>query len=233
MTELWYLYAYQPLFNLLIYLYNNFTDQNLGWAIVQLTLMLRFALLPFTILGEYNRVKNEELAKDVEEISKVYKKDPIQRKHEIRMVMKRRKVKPWSRVFVILVQAVVLLLLYQVFNQGISGERLLQTLYINVDFPGVIVTSFFGFELGVSHNSVWAGMVALWLFLETYLEFRKRGNNLTRADLMYFLLFPTAVFVALWILPMSKSLFVFTSMVFSAIVGMLVRPLFRKKESKS
>lgn len=228
MAELWYTYAYQPLFNLLIYIYNNFTDQNLGWAIVQLTILLRFVLLPFTIIGEYNRVKNEQLAKDIEEVSKIYKKDPIQRKQEIRLIMKQRKVQPWSRVLVIGIQAVVLLLLYQVFKQGISGERMLHTLYTSVDFPGVVNTNFYGFELGKPHDALWSGAVALWLFMETYVEFRKRGNNLTRADLMYFMLFPTAVFIALWVLPMSKSLFVFTSMLFSAIIGMIFRPIFRK-----
>ena len=228
MTEFWYIYAYQPLFNLLIYIYNNFTDQNLGWAIVQLTVLLRFVLLPFTILAEYNRVKNEELAKEIEQISKIYKKDPIQRKQEIRLIMKQRRVQPWSRVFVLAVQAFVMLLLYQVFKQGIAGERMLQTLYQAVDFPGVVNTNFYGFNLGQPHDAIWAGAVALWLFAETYLEFRKRGNNLTRADLTYFMLFPTMVFVLLWALPMSKSLFVFTSLVFSAIIGMIFRPIFRK-----
>ena len=64
-SEIWQLYLYQPLVNLLVYLYNNVAAANLGWAIVALTVCLRIVLLPLSILSERNKFlmdENDEVA---------------------------------------------------------------------------------------------------------------------------------------------------------------------------
>ena len=61
-SQFWNVYLYQPLFNFLIWIYNNWTNMNFGWAVVYLTLILRFVLLPFTLINERNRVRNAEIA---------------------------------------------------------------------------------------------------------------------------------------------------------------------------
>jgi len=230
---MWHTYLYQPLFNFLIYIYNNWSGENLGWAIVYLTVILRVVLLPFTIINERNRVKNRELFEDIRNAEKVYSKDHIERKIQIRKILKRRKVQPWATVVVLGIQGLVLVLLYQVFVGGLAeATQIVKELYPSVDFPGIINSMFYGMDIGVSHNLVWSGAVALFLLVEIYLEYRRRRGLLNRGDLMYFLLFPTAVFIVLYMLPMVKALFVFTSILFSVIVGILVRPLFARKPKK-
>ncbi len=203
---------------------------NLGWAVVYLTIMLRVVLLPFTLITENARVKNEELEEDIARLNKEFASDPILKKQEIRKVLRRRRARPWSKAIVLGIQALMLVLLYQVFLRGITGEKILKILYPSVEFPGVINTNFYGYELGERYGILWPGMVALFLFSEIYFDFRHKKTGLTRADLFYFILFPTFAFFILWMLPMVKSLFVFTSLVFSVVIAMIGRALFHKKK---
>jgi YidC/Oxa1 family membrane protein insertase len=228
MITIWNDFLYQPLFNALIWIYNNWADGNLGWAVVYLTIILRVVLLPFSLVNEYNRIKNEELYREIQELDKVYQNDQVIRKQEIRKVLKKRRVQPWAKVTVLGIQALVLVLLYQVFLRGITGEKILKILYSTVDFPGVINTNFYGFDLGMRHDFIWAGVVALFIFVGIYLKLRRLRGRVQRTDLTYFVLFPLAVFTVLWILPMVKALFILTSLIFSVIVGRIANLFFQE-----
>ncbi len=230
MLIIWNDFLYQPLFNLLVWLYNNWTDANLGWAVVYLTIILRIVLLPFTFITEKNKSKNDDVGAELEKVVKDLADDPILQKQELRKVLKRRKVRPWSKAVVLGVQALVLVLLYQVFLRGITGEKVIKILYPSVDFPGKINTMFYGFELGEIHTIFWPALVALFLLVEIYWQYHKHKFVLTKADLVYFLLFPAFSFLILWILPMVKSLFILTTMTFSVIIAQFSRIIFRPKK---
>jgi len=224
--SIWHDFLYQPLFNFLIWVYNNWTDQNLGWAVVYLTIILRVVLLPFTLITERNSVKNEELGQEVLQAQKAFHNDSVLRKEEIRRIMKTKKVSPWSKVVVLGTQILVLVLLYQVFLRGITGEKVLKILYKWVDFPGKINTDFFGFDLGERHTWVWPALVALFLIVEIYSDYRRKKMIITKNEMWYFLLFPIFSFIALWWLPMVKSLFILTTMTFSVIIHQISKLLF-------
>ncbi len=232
MAAFWNDFLYQPVFNLLIWIYNNFTDQNLGWAVVYLTLLLRLALLPFTLISEKTNSDNAKLEMEVEHIDKEFRQDPVQRKNEIRRLIRKRKFRPWAKVVSIGVQLLVLILLYQVFIRGITGRNLIDYLYPTVDFPGKINTNFYGFELGETHTLFWPFLVAFVLFLEIYLEYRKHKGKFTQGHLAYIVIFPIFSFAALWFLPMVKSLFVLTSVLFSDIIHQFSLILFRPSGGK-
>ncbi len=230
---IWNDILYQPLFNVLIWLYNNVTDHNLGWAVILLTLALRILLLPLSIIAEYNRVKNDELASEIEKMGQDFKFDPILRKEQIRKLIKVRKVHPWAKTLGLALQLLVLVLLYQVFWRGITGEKLIKYLYDWVDFPGTINTVFYGFNLGTTHDIIWSGIVGTLMLVEIYFEVRRSRRAPTKSDLFYFILFPLATFYLLWILPMVKSLFVLTSIVFSAIVNPLLHSAMKPKKTEN
>ena len=232
LLEIWHTYLYQPTFNLLIWIYNNWTDQNLGWAIVYLTCLLRAALLPFTLLNEKANVDNADIGDEILRLEKELANEPELKKEEIRRLLKTKKVHPWSKVMVLGIQALVLVLLYQVFLQGITGEKIMQILYPVVNFPGKMNTIFFGFDLGVSHDIYWSGAVMLILMAEIYSGLKVKNTPLNKADLTYFVLMPVSVFVVLFWLPMVKSLFILTSIVFSFIVHQISKLLFKPKDKK-
>jgi membrane protein insertase Oxa1/YidC/SpoIIIJ len=216
---------YEPLFNLLVWIYNNWTDQSLGWAVVYLTILLRVVLLPFTIISERNKMRNQELEREIVRIDKEFQNDPILKKEEIRRALKHRRVQPWAKSVTLGIQALVFVLLYQVFLRGVTGEKILQILYPWVDFPGTINTMFYGFDLAASYDVLAAGIVGLWLAVDIYFSARRNKTKAIRADLFYFIMFPFAVFLFLYLLPMVKALFILTSIFFSAIVHGFVKIL--------
>lgn len=234
MLELiWNDFLYRPVFNFLIFIYNNWTDQNMGWAIISLTVVLRLGLLPLTILSEMSKSKNEKLEKDLMKLQKEFSYDPVLQKQEVRRALKKRKVKPWAKTVSLGIQALVFVLLYQVFIQGITGDRMAKMLYAAVDFPGNINNMFYGFDLLQIHDLVWSGAVGLFLAAEIYFDFRKHKSVLGRPDMFYFVLFPLSVFIFLWALPLVKSLFVLTSVLFGFIVHRIIHLFVPKPKEKT
>jgi YidC/Oxa1 family membrane protein insertase len=231
--EFWNTFLYQPVFNLLIWIYSNWADGNMGWAIVYLTVLLRAALLPLTIVQFKKSVDHADLGSEVKKLEKEFHNDEVQKNYEIRRLLKKKKVNPWAKFVSLGIQGLVLVLLYQVFVNGITGEKMFKTLYYFVEFPGKINTMFYGFNLGMIHDVWWSGAVAVLLFAENYYDATRTKKKFSKADLSYFILFPLAVFFFLWILPITKSLFVLTSMVFSIIIGWILGVFIRPKKNPS
>ena len=113
-------------------------------------------------------------------------------------------------------QALTLILLYQVFLGGIRGEKFHQ-LYSWVGMPDFVNSVFWGFNLG-EHNLWWAAAVGIYLFVEVTIDQRAKKEYLKNADIVYRFFFPLFCFALLYALPMVKSLFILTSLVFSTIV---------------
>src|SRR5688572_7532859 len=117
----------------LLFLYRTAAFGNLGVAIVELTLLLRLALLPFTIMAERSSARYERLSEEVAAVQAQYKNDEVLANEQVRELLKRRKINPWAKAVVLLVQLAVMVSLYRVFSGGIGGG---------------IDPTFFGFDLG-------------------------------------------------------------------------------------
>lgn len=228
-SYIWFTYLYQPLFNVLIWIYSNWADLNLGWAVIYLTIGLRVLLLPLSILSERNAIRQEKFELEAGEKLRAFKNDPMAQKDEVKRVMKKHHISPWAKVATLLIQALVLILLYQVFMRGITGEKVIKYLYPwFVDFPGKINTIFYGFEIGRVHDALWAGIAALYLFCSIFIENRHR-KKWEKSEVAYLVFFPLFTFTALWLLPMVKSLFILTTMIFSDILTLIRKILFPLK----
>jgi len=228
-SYLWFTILYQPVFNALVWIYANLGEQNLGWSVVWLTVFLRVALLPLTIKSERDASKRQRSEEEAIEKSKAFKGDKVMQNEEIRRIMKKNRVSPWAKVIVLGVQLVMLVLLYQVFIGGIEGRKVISTLYPSIDYPGKLNTDFYGFEIGHRHDYVWAGIVGLYLIL--YILWSNRGKPWDTAKASFLILFPLFTFGALWFLPMVKSIFILTSMIFSDIIGGLMWLVLPKKKT--
>jgi len=216
LSIIWHDFLYTPLLNLLIFLYNTVAFGSLGLAIIYLTILVRIVLLPFTVASERSRIFYERLGEKIKRIERDFKNDPIQKNEIIRQTMKEYRVSPWAKVVVLGVQALILVLLYQVFIGGINGK--LGDLYFWVDHPDFINTKFLGFDLGATRNFFWSGLVGVILFLEIFINYRSKSIGLTRSEVAYMIFFPASCFFALWILPIAKSIFILTSLCFSFLV---------------
>ena len=223
--EFWHDSLYTPLLNFLIFLYAGPAFGNLGVAVIELTVVLRLVLLPFSLLDERNRFRYEKLDRRIDEIERDFKGDHVMRKEKIRELLKTHKVNYWSKVLVLGIQLVVLILLYQVFIGGIRFTSQ-EVLYSWVAAPFVVNTHFIGFDLA-EKSFFWSGIVAALLFMQTYTVQKQREHLVTKSDVMYLFLLPLFTFVILSLLPMVKALFVLTSMVITMVI-FAARKLFFK-----
>ncbi|MFH1789482.1 MAG: YidC/Oxa1 family membrane protein insertase [bacterium] len=230
LSFLWITLLYQPLFNALVWIYVNVAGANLGWAVVWLTIFLRIALMPLTIKSEVDAIKRERAQEESLEATKQFSSDIIIRKEEIRRIMRKNKISPWAKVLSLGIQLLILVLLYQVFIGGIEGRRVIATLYDWVDYPGKLNAVFYGFDIGIRHGYVWSSIAALYLFTSILISERTKKWDMRRASFLF--LFPLATFGVLWFLPMVKSLFILTSMIFSDIISIILKPFINKKTVK-
>ncbi len=230
MAEFWRQVFVYPLLDVLILFYNTIAFQNLGVAVIEMTVLLRLVLLPINVLAEKDTARYERLEQEVAGIQKAFKADEVMANDHIRALLKKRRISPWAKTLILFVQLLVLLVLYQVFLRGINAH-----LDHLADWAGrplmPINTTFFGFELG-RRNILWALAVGFYLFLEILYAQRKVARLLGRQDAVYRYAFPLFSIVVLSLLPMAKSLFVLTSMTFSLAVSSFRRLLWPTASTK-
>ncbi|MCX6782069.1 MAG: YidC/Oxa1 family membrane protein insertase [Candidatus Magasanikbacteria bacterium] len=217
MSDFWFSYLYQPLLNALVWIYNNLANQNMGWAVIILTVFLRAALLPLSIISQRDAMRQRQVELEAKKAVEMFKNDRVAKNEEYRKIMKKNRISPWAKVLVLGIQALVLVLLYQVFISGIFGERLVKVLYDSISFPGAINNDFYGHNIGLKHDVLWGAIVAVYLFVFIIIQ-KIADKSWEKSEAIFLVLFPLFVFVALWILPMAKSLFILTSMIFSDIL---------------
>ena len=225
MGGFWHNYLVVPLLNLLVMLYDTAAFGNLGVAVIEMTILLRIALLPFTLVSEADEIKYEHLEKEVAGILEHFKNDSIQAHEEVRALLKKNRISHWAKSVVLFVQLMTLIILYRVFVSGINAQ--LGGLYAWVPYPNLpINTSFFGFEIG-AHNIWWASAVGVFLYLDIVVEQKRIAHLLGRQDAFFRYAFPVFSIVILSLLPMVKSIFVLTSMLFSTAVTLIRKALWR------
>lgn len=241
-SALWDLYLFQPLVNALVYFYNTSAHQNLGWAVVYLTVALRVVLLPFSILSERNQLRYAEMQEKIDAAERIHRTDPVYLKEYVRDLAKQYKVRPWAKTIVLAFQLLVLVLLYQVFVTGISGAQLARILYAGVEYPGKLNTLFLSVQYGGAQDQLvtfdigersimWAALVAIVLLLDILIGVKRGTRAFEKSDLTFLILFPLASFLLLWWLPMVKALFIFTSLLFGYVLTLLRVMFYRPKKA--
>ncbi len=220
MIDVWRNFLVAPLLDLLIFFYGTIAFGNLGVAVIEMTFLLRLALIPLTVKAERDAARYEHLESQVAEIQERFKNDEVLAGEHIRAFLKSHKVSHWAKASILLVQLVVMIVLYQVFQRGIYGS-----------FAQPINTTFFEFELG-ERTLYWPLAVGALLFAEISWEQRKVAHLLQKKDAVYRYAFPAFTVVVLSVLPMAKSLFVLTSMVFSLTVSNFRRALWPTDSTK-
>lgn len=143
MGELFHLILTKPLLNILIWLYNAIPGQDMGLAIISLTILLRLVLFPSFQKSLRSQKELQQLQPKLEEIKAKYKDDKEAQTKATLELYKQNKVNPFSSCLPLLVQLPILFALYRVFLTGLNGD-VGADLYPFVKSPGEINTLFLG-----------------------------------------------------------------------------------------
>jgi YidC/Oxa1 family membrane protein insertase len=133
---------YQPIFNLLVWIYNLVGD--MGVAIVLLTLVIKLVLYPLSKKSVTSQRALQELQPKVEALKVKFKGEKDKLAKELMQLYQSEKVSPLSSCLPLLVQLPFLIALYQVFNSGLRSPDSLSLLYPFIHNPGTLSHIAFG-----------------------------------------------------------------------------------------
>jgi len=144
MAEIFKVIFYQPLFNLLVYFYNLVPGNDIGVAIIVLTVIIKLILYPLSIKSLKSQKALQDLQPKIEAIKVKYKNQQEKLTTEMMALYKKEKVNPFSSCLPLLIQFPFLIAVYQVFRAGLSNGSFDQ-LYPFITNPGQINPVAFGF----------------------------------------------------------------------------------------
>lgn len=150
---MWHSLFYQPLLNALILFY-QFFGQNLGLAIIGLTVFIRAALTPLTLPSLKSAQKIKLLQPELEKLKQKYAKDRQQLAQAQLKLYQKHGVHPASGCLPQIIQIIILIALFQAFSQVLKANgnivaNLNQLLYPSLQLASdtVINTKFFYLDL--------------------------------------------------------------------------------------
>jgi len=149
---------YQPLFNLLVWLYNTASFGDLGVAIILLTLVIKIILFPLAQKSIHSQRALQKLQPKMEELKVQYKDNREELSKAMMNLYKQEKINPLSSCLPLLIQLPILIAVYQVFIHGLKNGSL-DMLYPFVQNPGQLNVLAFGF-LDLSQKNVILGVLA-------------------------------------------------------------------------
>jgi YidC/Oxa1 family membrane protein insertase len=151
--NIWNLLLYQPLVNILILFY-KILGQNLGLAIIVLTVAIRAVLIPLTTPSLEAAQKMKKLSPELAKLKKKYKKDRQGLAQAQLELYKKHGVNPGAGCLPQIIQIIILIALFQAFQQVLAGngeviDKLNQVLYspLKLSSDHVIKTKFLYLDL--------------------------------------------------------------------------------------
>ncbi|HAO81111.1 MAG TPA: hypothetical protein DEA87_01405 [Candidatus Veblenbacteria bacterium] len=143
MVWLWQTIFYQPLLNLLVFIY-NLVGGDMGIAIIVLTVLIKLILWPLSQQTLKSQKAMQRLQPQVAEIKAKYKDQKDKLAQELMQLYQRERVSPLSSCLPLIIQLPFLIALFQVFRSGLNSGSL-EWLYPFITNPGHLNDTLFGF----------------------------------------------------------------------------------------
>lgn len=138
--------VYQPIYNVLIFVYDFFPGGDFGVAIIIVTVLLKSLLIPLSKKQIQSQKKIQDIQPELKKIQEKYKDDKEKQTKEIMNFYKNNKVNPFSGCLPIIIQIIFLIAIYRVII-NISAAGLVvnnSDLYSFIKNPGEINKTFLG-----------------------------------------------------------------------------------------
>lgn len=163
MYKLFEVVFYQPILNLVIFLYNNVAFQDLGLAIIIMTLVIKLILWPLSKKSIKSQSSLQAIQPKIDELKNKNKDNKEAMGKELMSLYKENKVNPFSSCLPLLIQLPFFIAVFQVFRDGVDSH--LELLYPFVSRPDTINSMFLGLmdlSKPVIYLAVLAGVAQFW-----------------------------------------------------------------------
>jgi len=228
---------YRPLFNALVGIYQALPVQDLGLAIIILTVAIRLVLTPILWKGQKAQKTMALLQPEIKRIQEKFKSDREAQGKALMELYATNKINPLSGCLLALVQLPILIALFHVFQRGLDPAQL-QFLYSFIPGPGVINPVSLGI-LDLSKGNIYLGVIAaVSQFLQMKLSLPsgvpKQGGkdfaSIMQKQSLY--IFPVVILVWSYTLPSALTLY-WTAINLFGIVQEIIVKKFAKTAEKN
>lgn len=151
---------YQPIYNLLIFLYSVLWN-DLGLAIIALTIIIKFLLIPLSKKQIESQKELQKVQPKIKEIQKKYKDDREKQSKEMLNLYKEHKINPASGCLPLIVQMVIFMTMYKIISNLTQGDNFqvhLESLYSFVSYFENLEIMFLNF-LNLKNPSIYLAVI--------------------------------------------------------------------------
>lgn len=176
--------VYQPLYNILIFLYNVVPGKDFGVSIILITVLLRTILIPLYKKQIESQKKLQELQPKIKALQEKTKNDKEQQTKQLMELYKENKTNPFSGCLPLIVQLVFLIAIYRVLitisSNGLTVDA--SQLYSFVANPDKINQLFLSFIDLTKPNYIIAALAALAQYFQTKMLMSQQPTPATSTD---------------------------------------------------
>lgn len=154
---------YKPLYNALIFFVWLIPGNNVGVAIIILTVLIRLILLPSSNKSIEAQRQLKEIQPEMDKIKEKYKDDKQAQAQATMALYQQYKINPLSSCLPLLIQLPILIILYYVFRVGLDTSRF-DLLYSFMPRPETINAVFLGIDLTKPniYLAIITGLLQFW-----------------------------------------------------------------------
>jgi len=133
---------YEAFYNALIFLVSIVPWQDVGLAVILLTIIIKTILLPINRKSIKSQLRLKELEPEIQRIKEEYKDDKKEQAKKTMDLYKEHKVNPFSGCLPAIIQIIIIIPLYYVFWKELAPNS--DALYSFIRFPETINMKFLG-----------------------------------------------------------------------------------------
>lgn len=169
-------FIYQPLYNILIFLYNVVPGGDFGVSIILITVLLRIFLIPLYKKQIESQQKLQEMQPKIKALQEKHKDNKEQQTKELMNFYKEHKTNPFSGCFPLIIQLIFLIGIYRILitisENGLVANQ--EELYSFVSNPGKINQIFIGLFDLTKASPLFAALAALAQYFQTKMLLQKQ-----------------------------------------------------------
>lgn len=217
-------YIYQPIFEALIFIYQNLSFQDLGLSIIILTILIRIILLPLFYKGAKDQTIIQRIQPNIKQIQQDHKDDKEKQAKELMALYQKHRINPFSSILFLIIQLPIFFALFKMFSKEITTSVFQDITFFglfNLDEKSILLTVF----------------AAVLQYFQTKMTLALKDSKqgvqdkmaMNQKIMMY--VGPVITLVVLFNLPAAIGLYWTVSNIFSIIQQVFINKKINKKEA--
>src|SRR3989338_7046261 len=141
--DIYHVLIYQPILNILVGFYKTIAFYDFGLAVIFSTIFIRLLLYPIFNKSAKHQLVMQKIQPKIEKLKELHKENKEKQLKATMDLYREHGINPMSGIFLLFLQAPVLIALFMIFSNKLTPE-VLSSLYSFITAPANINTSFLG-----------------------------------------------------------------------------------------